>query len=263
MEKKILRKLGKMSEWMFGTLFIVCLFYNIMYASEHAEAQNLQDLYVNVNEDGSNLTQLFEVIENQTDLRFVYPASLTREIGIALFLPQDSVSVVDLLTSIAAETGLWFRQMNSTIAVNSENVWPDAEIEEVITPNQVQDIEVTGRVVDAQTGEPLPGVNVVVLGSEETVGQIIGTQTNLDGEYSIRLPEALNTIVFTYIGYQRLEINISGRTVVNVQLQQDIQMLDDVVVVGYGTQRRVNLTGSVDQVTSADLERRPMQNLTQ
>src|SRR5690625_7641112 len=117
--------------------------------------------------------------------------------------------------------------MNCTTAVNSENVWPDAEIEEVITPNQVQDIEVTGRVVDAQTGEPLPGVNVVGLGSEETVGQIIGTQTNLDGEYSIRLPEALNTIVFTYIGYQRLEINISGRTVVNVQLQQDSKMLDE------------------------------------
>src|SRR5690625_5959238 len=74
MEKKILRKLGKMSQWMFGTLFIVCLFSNIMYASEHAEAQNLQDLYVNVHEDGSNLTQLFEVIESQTDLRFVYPA---------------------------------------------------------------------------------------------------------------------------------------------------------------------------------------------
>src|SRR5690625_5753447 len=102
-----------------------------MYASEHAESQNLQDLYVNVHEDGSNLTQLFEVIENHTDLRFVYPASLTREIGIALFLPQDSVSVVDLLTSIAAETGLWFRRMNSTIAVNSENIWVGEEIEEV------------------------------------------------------------------------------------------------------------------------------------
>src|SRR5690625_6596294 len=255
MEKKILRKLGKMSQWMFGTLFIVCLFSNIMYASEHAEAQNLQDLYVNVHEDGSNLTQLFEVIENQTDLRFVYPASLTREIGIALFLPQDSVSVVDLLTSIAAETGLWFRQMNSTIAVNSENVWPDAGAEEVIQPNQIQDVEITGRVVDAQTGEALPGVNVIVLGSEEATGQIIGTQTNMDGDYSIQVPGELSTLVFTYIGYQRLEVEIEGRSEIDVELHQDIQMLDDVVVVGYGTVEKRHLTGSVGNVQRSE-ERR-------
>src|SRR5690625_1946758 len=138
MKKTILRKLGKMSQWMFGTLFIVCLFSNMMYASENAEAQNLQDLYIQVHDDRNDLAQLFDAIENQTDLRFVYPASLNQDVSLAFFLPKDSVSVVDLLTVIASETGLWFRQLNSTIAVNSENVWPRAGADELIQPNQRQ-----------------------------------------------------------------------------------------------------------------------------
>jgi len=262
MKKTILRKLGKMSQWMFGTLFIVCLFSNMMYASEHAEAQNLQDLYVQVYEGRNDLTQLFDVIENQTDLRFVYPASLNQDVSIAFFSQKDSISVVELLTGIAAETGLWFRQMNSTIAVNSENVWPDAGAEEVIQPNQIQDVEITGRVVDAQTGEALPGVNVIVLGSEEATGQIIGTQTNMDGDYSIQVPGELSTLVFTYIGYQRLEVEIDGRSEIDVELHQDIQMLDDVVVVGYGTVEKRHLTGSVGNVQmDENLASRPIVNI--
>src|SRR5690554_6625521 len=107
MKKTILRKLGNMSQWMFGTLFIVCLFSNMIYASEHAEAQNIRDLYIQVHEDRNDLAQLFDAIENQTDLRFVYPASLNRDVSILFFPQKDSVSVVELLTRIASETGLW------------------------------------------------------------------------------------------------------------------------------------------------------------
>jgi TonB-linked SusC/RagA family outer membrane protein len=125
------------------------------------------------------------------------------------------------------------------------------------------DRTISGRVIDSETGEALPGVNVIVDGSSEATGSTIGTTTDFDGMYEITVPDDLNTLVFTYIGYQRFAVNIGDRSVVDVELMSDVQLLDDIVVVGYGTQRRVNLTGSVDQVTSADLERRPMQNLTQ
>ncbi len=117
---------------------------------------------------------------------------------------------------------------------------------------------VRGMVTDAQTGEALPGVNILVQGTTD-----MGTTTNIDGEFELQVPNLQETLVFSYIGYESLVVGIDGRTELNIQLISDVQLLDDIVVVGYGTQRRVNLTGSVDQVAGADLERRPIQNLTQ
>src|SRR5699024_5842279 len=102
MKKTILRKLGKMSRLMFGTLFIVCLFSNMIHASKNAEAQDLRGVYVQVHEGENYLAGLFETIESQTDLRFVYSASLNQEVNTTFFFQKDSLSVVDLLTGIAA-----------------------------------------------------------------------------------------------------------------------------------------------------------------
>lgn len=122
---------------------------------------------------------------------------------------------------------------------------------------------ITGTVVDTETDEPLPGVNVIAAGSENLTGSFIGTTTDMNGQFEIEVPDELNTLIFSYIGYQRLEVAIDGRSEFNVEMVSDIQMLEDIVVIGYGSQQKVNLTGAVDQVTSADIEGRPMQNLTQ
>lgn len=122
---------------------------------------------------------------------------------------------------------------------------------------------ISGVVRDAGTGEVLPGVNIMVQGSSEVTGSVIGTQTNLNGEFSVNVPDELNILIFTYIGYQPQIVEIDNRSEIDVDLVSDVQLLQDVVVVGYGVQERINLTGAVDQVTSADIERRPMQNLTQ
>ena len=98
---------------------------------------------------------------------------------------------------------------------------------------------VRGTVVDAQTGESLPGVNILVQGTS------VGTTTNADGEFSLNIPEGAQTLVITYVGYQRQEIPIGDETTINIELAQDIAMLDDLVVVGYGVQRRSEITGSV------------------
>jgi TonB-dependent starch-binding outer membrane protein SusC len=112
--------------------------------------------------------------------------------------------------------------------------------------------QVTGVVTDAQDGSPLPGVNVIVQGSQEATGSTIGTTTTIDGTYSINVPNDLNVLVFTYVGYVTNTVNIEGRTEINVQLQQDIQLLEDIVVVGYGTQRQRDATGSVVAITERD-----------
>lgn len=116
------------------------------------------------------------------------------------------------------------------------------------TPVQAQEHEVTGQVVDAESGEPLPGVNVVVQGTS------IGTTTNADGTYTIDTSGPDATLVFSFVGYETREIPVEARTTIDVELAVSSEMLDEVVVVGYGTQSQAEVTGSVSSVSAEDLE---------
>lgn len=114
-------------------------------------------------------------------------------------------------------------------------------------------VTVRGTVTDAADGTELPGVNVVVQGSQEATGSAIGVTTGMDGTYSIDVPEDLNVLAFSYIGYQGTEVQIDGRTEINVQLESDVQLLEDIVVVGYGTVQKSDLTGSINSISGEEL----------
>lgn len=118
-----------------------------------------------------------------------------------------------------------------------------------------QNRALTGTVVD-ESGIPLIGVNVVQKGTTN------GTVTDIDGNYSIQVPSG-STLVFSYIGFSSQEIEWNGQLPLNVTLGEDSEMLGEVVVVGYGTQRKVNLSGAVDQVGIKELEAKPITNLSQ
>ncbi|MFT4222290.1 SusC/RagA family TonB-linked outer membrane protein [Dysgonomonas sp.] len=120
----------------------------------------------------------------------------------------------------------------------------------------IQAQTVTGTVTDA-SGEPLIGVSVVVKGT--TVGQM----TDIDGKYSIVVGNQKATLVFTLIGYTKQEISVGSETVINVKLQEDSQLLEEVVVVGFQTQKKVNLTGAVSSVGADVFENRPVTNVGQ
>jgi TonB-linked SusC/RagA family outer membrane protein len=105
---------------------------------------------------------------------------------------------------------------------------------------------ITGTVKD-EAGEPLPGASIFVKGTT------IGTGTNFDGNYSLSVPSDSATLVFSYVGFITIEQSIDGKSVINVALKEDAESLDEVVVVGYGTQRRSDLTGSVASVTAKDI----------
>ena len=112
--------------------------------------------------------------------------------------------------------------------------------------HQVQTI--TGRVTDAADGQPLPGVNVVAQGTT------VGTTTDANGEYEIDAPDDAEVLVFSFVGYISQEVSINGRTTIDVQLQSDVEALQEVVVVGYGTQQRAEVTGAVSSVSAQDVQ---------
>jgi len=104
--------------------------------------------------------------------------------------------------------------------------------------------QVSGTVTDAETGEALPGVSVLVQGTDT------GDATGLDGSFNVNAPSGDATLVFTYIGYERQEVQIDGRSEINVELVSAAILGQDVVVIGYGTQRTEDLTSSISRVTS-------------
>jgi len=108
---------------------------------------------------------------------------------------------------------------------------------------------VSGTVTDANTEEALPGVNVLVKGTQ------IGTATGSDGTYELGVPSLTDTLVVSFVGYQTQEIPIDGRTTVDVALERGAVTGEELVVVGYGTQQQENVTGSVESIEGADLVR--------
>lgn len=117
----------------------------------------------------------------------------------------------------------------------------------------VVDQKVSGKVTD-ENGEPLPGVSILIKGTSK------GVSTDVSGNYSLVVPNSNAILLFTYTGYQSREVIVGGQSQVNVQLVPDSKALDEVVVVGYGTQRKVDLTGAVASVISKDITSRPYTN---
>ena len=102
---------------------------------------------------------------------------------------------------------------------------------------------ITGTVLDASTGDPLPGVNIVVLGTTT------GTTTDVAGRYQLEVPGPEAILVFSFVGYEQVQEVVGTRTVINVRLQPTVEVLGEIVVVGYGVQRREDVTGSVASIS--------------
>ncbi|MEM8967190.1 MAG: TonB-dependent receptor plug domain-containing protein, partial [Bacteroidota bacterium] len=116
---------------------------------------------------------------------------------------------------------------------------------------------VSGTVVAPNDNEGLPGVNVLVKGTSQ------GTVTDIDGKYTINVPNSDDILVFSSIGFVSQEVPVEGRSTIDITMAEDVQALDEIVVIGYGTQKRSDLTGAVGSVDVEQLQERPVVSLNQ
>ena len=116
---------------------------------------------------------------------------------------------------------------------------------------QLQAQSVSGRVTDATSGDGLPGVNILIKGTTS------GTISDTDGNYNLQAASNA-TLVFSFVGYEAQEVSINGRSNINVSMSADLTQLSEVVVVGYGTQRKVDLTGAVGSISTEQIATRPI-----
>ncbi|MFB9296501.1 SusC/RagA family TonB-linked outer membrane protein [Persicitalea jodogahamensis] len=116
---------------------------------------------------------------------------------------------------------------------------------------------IQGKVTDSATGQGLPGVNVVVKGTSQ------GTTTNEQGNYTMTVTDNAAVIVFSFVGYLSQEVQVGNRTTIDLAMEADTKVLSEVVVIGYGTAKKSDLTGAVGSVKEAELQERPAPSLNQ
>jgi TonB-linked SusC/RagA family outer membrane protein len=121
---------------------------------------------------------------------------------------------------------------------------------------KTEDVIIRGKVTSSN-GEPLPGATVVVKGTSN------GTVTDMEGSYTLRLPEASGALVISFVGFTSKEVSINNQSIINISLSPDIQSLNEVVVVGYGTQKKSDITGAISSISAKEITELPIANAQQ
>ncbi len=246
-------KIPRPFKFMLYGLTIQLALYSALFASDgnSNKVESIRDVYLDISLHNASLVEAIEAIQTKTAFTFAYDNSVINK-KVKINFDDRNVSVANVLMKISEDAGLKFKQVNNYINIDKSKKKGTPEIEIVL-----QGLQVTGKVTTMDTNEGLPGVNVIVKGTSN------GTVTDLDGNYAINVPSENDLLVYSSIGYVSQEVALGGRSVINISMVEDIKSLEEIVVVGYGTMRKSDVTGSVTAVTPEELVDRPVVNIGQ
>ena len=204
----------------------------------YAENSFSQNARVSINKNNAQLEEILREIESQTDYLFIYNNQV--DVNRKYSVKAKTKPVSEVLNNLFKNAGIEYEMEGTHIVLSSKR---KSAIAEPAVTQQAKTI--TGQIVDA-TGEPVIGANVLVKGTTN------GTVTDIDGKFSLNV-DAGAVLEISYIGYLSQEIVVGNQAVINVTLREDTKALDEVVVIGYGTQKKADLTGSVANISTDDL----------
>ena len=185
---------------------------------------------------------VLNTIEDQSEFYFLCNKKLV-DVDRKVSVHQENQKIGIILTQVFEGTNVDYVLIDRQIVLA-----PDKYLSKV--KSKLQPITITGTVRD-ENGETLPGVSIKLKGT------VIGTVTNLDGEYVIDIDDPSATLVFSFIGHKTQEIAVGNNTLIDMVLEADVIGLEEVVVTGYGTMRKSDLTGSVTRANIAQMEELP------
>ena len=212
------------------------LLFSVIFSFQICANVLSQQINLKQSTKGQTVRKVLKMIEDESNVRFFYNDDY-KQLNDIVTGNFESGALNDMLSDILKASNLTFRIMDNNFIV----IYP-VEL--------VQNLKVSGTVTDATTGEPLIGANITVEGTT------LGTTTDINGKYMLEVPSATVTLVFSFIGYNSETVPVSGQSVIDIKLIADIKSLDEVVVVGYGTQKKSDLTGAISQVRASDMENR-------
>ena len=209
------------------TVFFILLGLLQVSASVYSQQTNLI-----LKLENTNVEQVLKKIEEQSKFYFLYRSDLLKELP-PVSIQVNDAKLEDILDKILVPNGFSYEIEDRVVVIKKDT--------EKASPVPVEQKGVSGTVKD-KNGDPIPGVSVVVKGTT------IGTITDMDGVFRLNMPGDAKTLSFSFVGMKSQEIDASGKTTFTIVMQDESIGVDEVVVVGYGTQKKVNLTGAVSSV---------------
>ncbi len=228
-----IKKILLIMKLMFVLVFFTFLQVNANIYSQTNVTLDLQD---------QSIKDVLKLIENQTEIRFFYSDDLLA-MNDMINIQADNRNIIAVLDDLFTESPLTYKAYENNLIV-------------IVPRNLLQQKRVTGIITD-RSGSPLPGVNV------RAAGTAIGVISDGDGRYSIDVPSDAKILVFSFVGMETSEIAIGNQTEINITMAESSIGLEEVVVVGYGTQRKSDITGSVVSVSNEQITAQPVTNVFQ
>ncbi|MEN1783618.1 MAG: SusC/RagA family TonB-linked outer membrane protein [Bacteroidota bacterium] len=236
------------SLYLLCTAFILLATVPLQAATNDVNSVLFKVISIEFKEDP--LPQAIEKIEQKTNVEFVYVSNILNK-DITINGSYQNIALHSLLKIILKNTDIHFVEEYNRVVLKKKKdkisnplSTPSAQKIELATLPQ---LSVSGTVLDASSGIPMLGVVILEKGTTN------GTTTDFDGNYTISVSRSDATLEFSYVGFVKQEIKVNGRTTLNVSLLVDVVKMDEVVVMGYGTQKKSNVIGSIASLKSEDL----------
>ncbi len=223
------------------TVLLLCVCLSQAIASSYAQTTSLS-----VSAKNETLESILKKIEKQSDFLFFYNLEEVNN-RVKISLSKKDCSIKEIMDALSASTGI-------TYTIKDRHIVLASPLNETAGTQQ-NTRKLKGKITDTR-GESIIGANVILKGTNT------GTITDFDGNFTLDVPQGA-TLLVSYIGYLSQEVGTANKDMIEIKLREDTQKLEEVVVVGYGTQRKANLTGAVAQVSGDVLESRPIANLSQ
>jgi TonB-linked SusC/RagA family outer membrane protein len=243
------------------TQLVIALTFVITANGFDGKAQAILDRKVTLQMPEKDVRSVLHELEKQTDAQFVFSSKLIRT-NRKITLIANGESLVSVLNRLLKPLQIEYEVENKLILLRRAENKPRIEdntsqaksTDEMTT--EMAEETIIGTVTD-ETGQRLPGVSIVVKNTNR------GTTTDADGKYRINTPDKTAILVFSFVGYATQEMAIGTRSSIDIILKADDKLLSEVIVVGYGTQSRRNVTGSVAKVDMKQTENLPNTNVAQ
>src|SRR5690606_38289155 len=237
--------------------FLLALFLMKVAVAGEIGSQELLNRQVTITKGTRSLQSVLKELENSAQLKFSYVPSILKNKKVTV--KNDRLSVGEMLDQLLSPNDLAYRVSGNYIIITKANEPEGANDVQLLnlqtTPENVYR-QISGKVTD-ENGEGLPGVNIIVQGTQR------GTTTDGEGLFTLVIPDGEVTLVLSFVGYLNQEFVVANQSFINVSLVPDNRTLEELVVVGYGTQRKVNLSGAVESVGQEVFENRSISNTTQ
>ncbi len=199
---------------------------------------------LNINVDEVSITDFFEEIQNNSEYVFFYKDDVI-DTSYKVSIQAQDATIETVLSKAFSKLPLGYKVKGRQIVIKRKNL----ESTKVASTEVQQIITIKGSLTGESDGMPLMGATVIEKGTSN------GTVTDMDGNYSLTVTSTDAVLEFSYMGFITQEVTVGDQTEINVVLKEDFSQLDDVVVVGYGTQKKEDVTGAVSEVKSKDITR--------